>query len=170
MALLWQQMRLRQRFMLVVGATMVLVATVVVLIIARYEEDAAIRKLQQLSVNEITSLHAFIVNVMSKRPDDADNIGVTVFNNWFDSRNKDYPGKVWSVWGPKVTNFMHETEPDRAAKTVRDEVDREALETGKPVSRLVGGYYRYSLPIVLGVTEGAKAEVCHTCHTAMGME
>jgi methyl-accepting chemotaxis protein len=35
---------------------------------------------------------------------------------------------------------------------------------------MVDGAYRYSLPIVLGVTEGAKAEVCFGCHGAMGLQ
>jgi len=155
--------------MIVIGMGVIVMAAVIVLFIARYDEQAMERKLHQLSVNEMTSLHALIVNVMATRPVDGDNIGIKVFNKWFDSRNTDYAGKVWSVWGPKVTAYMKDVEPDRAPKAPQDEVDREALATGKPVGRFVGDFYRYSLPIVLGVTDGANQEVCHTCHGGMGI-
>ena len=126
-------------------------------------------KLRTLSENEITSLHSLIVTAMEKRPEDAENIGVTVFNNWFATRNANYPGKLWSTWGPKVAAHMKE-QGSTVEKPVRDAIDREALETGKAVGRFVDGAFRYSLPIVLGVTDGAKAEVCHACHDAMGLQ
>jgi methyl-accepting chemotaxis protein len=163
-------MRLSSRFMVIVGLGVIALVVSVVVGIARFERAEMERQLQQLSANEMTSLHALILNVMAKRPDDAENIGITVFNNWFDSRNIHYPGKVWSAWGPKVTTFMAETEPNRAAKVPRDDVDREAFEKKVAIGRMVDGFYRYSLPIVLGVTDGAKEEVCHTCHGGMGME
>ncbi|EME70244.1 methyl-accepting chemotaxis protein [Paramagnetospirillum caucaseum] len=165
----WQNLRLRQRFMIVVGLGVIVMAAVIVVFIARFEEEALERKLHELSVNEMTSLHALIVNVMATRPEDGDNIGIKVFNKWFDSRNIHYAGKVWSVWGPKVAAHMKDVEPDRAPKLAQDDIDREALATGRPVGRLVGESYRYAMPIVLGVTDGAKDEVCHSCHGGMGM-
>ncbi len=166
---IWQGLRLRQRFMIIVGVGVVALAALVVLVIARFEEGAMERKLYELSVNEISSLHALIVNVMAIRPDDSADIGITVFNKWFDSRNVHYAGKVWSVWGPKVAAHVHDADPARARKVPQDDIDREVLATGKPVARIVGGFYRYSMPIVLGVTEGADQPVCHTCHTGMGL-
>jgi methyl-accepting chemotaxis protein len=165
----WQNLRLRQRFMIVVGLGVIAMAAVIVIFIARFEEQALERKLHELSVNEMTSLHALILNVMATRPEDGDNIGIKVFNKWFDSRNIHYAGKVWSVWGPKVAAHMKDAEPDRAPKLPQDDIDREALATGKPVGRLVGDSYRYAMPIVLGVTDGTKDEVCHSCHGGMGM-
>ena len=166
----WHGLTLQQRFMLVVGVGVALLVTLVVVVILRYEQGASERKLHQLSVNEMTSLHALIVNVMAKRPEDSENIGITVFNNWFDSRNVNYPGKVWSVWSPKVAAYMHDAEPERAPKLPQDAVDSEALATGQPVGRMVGDSYRYAMPIVLGVTDGANKDVCFTCHGAMGLE
>jgi methyl-accepting chemotaxis protein len=163
-------MRLSSRFMIIVGLGVIALVVSVVVTIARFERTEMERQLQQLSANEMTSLHALILNVMAKRPDDAENIGIAVFNNWFDSRNIHYPGKVWSAWGPQVTAFMAETEPGRAPKAPRDDIDREAFETKVAVGRSIDGFYRYSLPIVLGVTDGAKEEVCHTCHGGMGMK
>ena len=129
-------------------------------------EDEANR----LSVSEMTSLEALIVNAMAKRPEDPDNIGVQVFNNWFDSRNKHYAGKVWSVWSEKVTKHVAEVEPGRAPKVALDDIDRQVLQTGKPVGRRLGNIYRFSFPVVLGVSEGADQEVCFTCHGGMGLE
>ncbi|CUW37189.1 putative Methyl-accepting chemotaxis protein [Magnetospirillum sp. XM-1] len=165
----WQNLRLSSRFMLIVGVGVVILIAGVVLTIARFERAEMERQLQQLSANEMTSLHALIQNVMAKRPEDGDNIGIAVFNNWFDSRNIHYPGKVWSAWGPQVAAYMKDAEPDKPAKLPRDDVDRQAFESKVPVGRFEGGFYRYSLPIVLGVTEGAKEEVCHSCHGGMGM-
>jgi methyl-accepting chemotaxis protein len=166
----WQNLRLSSRFMLIVGAGVVMLIAGVVLTIARFERTEMERQLRQISANEMTSLHALILNVMAKRPEDGDNIGIAVFNNWFDSRNIHYPGKVWSAWGPKVAAYMKDAEPDKPAKLPKDDVDRQAFETKEAVGRFEGGFYRYSLPIVLGVTEGAKEEVCHSCHGGMGME
>ncbi|MBI3446874.1 MAG: HAMP domain-containing protein, partial [Magnetospirillum sp.] len=70
----------------------------------------------------------------------------------------------------KVTTYMKDVEPDRAAKAPQDDIDREALATGQPVGRLTADSYRYAMPIVLGVTDGAKEEVCHSCHGGMGMQ
>jgi methyl-accepting chemotaxis protein len=161
---LLSKLRLRQRFMVIVAASLTAMAAIGVAVIAEYEEAITEEKLQQFSVNEMTSLHALIVNVMAKRPDDAENIGITVFNNWFESRNADYPGKVWSTWGPKVTAHMQEISPERQPKAPKDDIDQEALTTGQPIGRMVNGYYRYALPIVLGKTRGADQQVCHDCH------
>ena len=166
----WANLRLKQRFMIMVGFGVITIVTAIVLTIARFEINTMERKLHDLSMNEITSLHALIVTVMSARPDDEQNVGIKVFNNWFSARNVDYPGKLWSVWGPKVGAYMKDSFPDQAQKVAMDEVDREALATAKPVGRFIEGAYRYSMPIVLGVTEGAKAEVCYSCHGGMGIE
>ena len=167
----WANLRLTSRFMIIVGLGVVLLVTSGVLAMAGYERDALENRLRQLSLNEMTSLHALIVNVMAKRPEDGDNIGIQVFNNWFKSRNVDYPGTVWSAWGPKVTAFMAQTDPDRAPKAARDDVDREAFDTRKIVARRVDDTYRLAYPIVLGVTSGADQDVCMTCHhDGMGIE
>ncbi|CAA7619592.1 Methyl-accepting chemotaxis protein [Magnetospirillum sp. LM-5] len=156
--------------MIIVGVGVITLVASVVLVIARFERSEMERQLQQLSHNEMTSLHALILSVMAKRPEDGDNIGIQVFNNWFDSRNIHYPGKVWSAWGEKVTAYMAETEPSKAPKKPVDAIDAEAFSSKEPVGRMIDGYYRYAYPIVLGVTEGAKEEVCFACHGGMGME
>ncbi|MDA8229720.1 MAG: HAMP domain-containing methyl-accepting chemotaxis protein [Magnetospirillum sp.] len=156
--------------MLVVGLGVIALVASVVIAIASFERSEMERQLRALSVNEMTSLHALILNVMAKRPDDSQDIGIKIFNAWFASRNVDYPGKVWSAWSPKVKAYVAETEPDRKPKLPRDAVDEEAFAKKVPVGRLVGGFYRYAYPIVLGVTAGADQDVCFTCHGAMGLE
>lgn len=167
----WTKMRLASRFMVIVGAGLITLVFGTVAGISQYESISLENRLYSLSLNEMTSLHDLIVNVMAKRPDDGDNIGIQVFNNWFSSRNIDYPGKVWSAWGPKVTEYMHQTDPDRPPKKPMDDVDAEAFSTKQLVARRVGQTYRLAYPIVLGVTKGADQEVCFTCHKdGMGLE
>jgi methyl-accepting chemotaxis protein len=162
-------MTIRKRFMVIAGTGVITLAVAVMIMISLLQREEMDNKLRALSENEISSLHSLIVTAMAKRPEDPDNIGVTVFNNWFATRNANYAGKVWSTWGPKVAEHMKET-GSTVEKPPRDDIDREALQTAQPVGRFVDGAYRYSLPIVLGVTEGAKDEVCHGCHDGMGLQ
>ncbi len=128
-------------------------------------------KLRSLSENELRSLNALVETAMQQRVDDPQNVAIRVFNGWFESRNKEYPGKLWSVWSPKVTAYMAQAYPDRAAKAPLDEIDQEALRTGRPIARFVDGAYRYSLPIILGQTLAAPKETCEGCHSAgMGLK
>ncbi|OSQ38861.1 methyl-accepting chemotaxis protein [Thalassospira mesophila] len=166
MALLsgWKRMGIRKRFMVASAFGVTLVMVIALIMIAMTERRAMDAKLRQLSDNELTSLHALIVNVMAARIDDSEDIGIKVFNNWFDSRNQDYPGELWSVWAPKTLAYMKENE-EKALKLPRDAIDEEAISTGKLVGRYTDdGTYRMSMPIVLGVTSGADKDVCFTCH------
>lgn len=166
-ASVWKRMGIRKRFMLASAVNVTLVIIIALVVMGTSEKHGMDEKLRQLSNNELTSLHALIVNVMAARPEDVDDIGIRVFNNWFDSRNKDYPGELWSVWAPKTLAYMKENS-DKEPKVARDEIDREAIETGKLVGRYTkDGTYRMSMPIVLGVTAGADREVCFSCHGAL---
>ncbi|WP_240478737.1 methyl-accepting chemotaxis protein [Thalassospira permensis] len=163
-------MGIRKRFMWAsaFGVTSTVIIALAMMMFA--EEKAMDAKLNQLSQNELTSLHALIVNVMAARPDDSDDIGIDVFNNWFESRNLDYPGELWSAWGPTTLAYMKEY-GDKDLKTPRDAIDQEAIETGQTIGRYTDeGTYRLSMPIVLGVTKGAEREVCFSCHGAMEAE
>jgi HAMP domain-containing protein len=71
----------------------------------------------------------------------------------------------------KVTAFIAQAYPDRAPKAAVDDVDEEAMRTGRPVARFVAGAYRYSMPIVLGQTLAAPKEICESCHgLGMGLQ
>jgi methyl-accepting chemotaxis protein len=160
----WKSLGLQARYMLIAGIGSLMLAASVVTAVGWFEYAKVETKLHEFSQNELRSLHALVLSVMEQRLTDSGNVAIGVFNKWFDRRNVDYPGKVWSVWSPQVTSFMARTAPQRAAKAPRDAIDEEAMRTGHAVGRFVDGAYRYSLPIVLGVTAGAEQQVCHICH------
>ncbi|MDA8252997.1 MAG: methyl-accepting chemotaxis protein [Rhodospirillales bacterium] len=170
--------------MLTASLGLLLFALCVTLLVGWFESSKVEEKLRHTSENELRSLSALVSSAMEQRVGDRDGVAIRVFNRWFEHRNADYPGSLWSVWGPQVTAFMADpghaalfgdsagAEPSsdaglaapRADKPPRDAIDEEALRTARPVGRFVGGAYRYSLPIVLGVTPGATQKVCHDCH------
>lgn len=161
---------LQRRFTVWVGAGIIALTAGSIYAISTLQRAQMEHSLDQFSRSELESLHALIVTAMNVRPEDGSDIGVRVFNEWFSQRNRDYPGEVWSVWGPQVAAHMSETSPDRKPKTARDEVDEEALKSARQVTRMTADSYRVSLPIVLGVTDGASKETCYGCHGAMGMK
>ncbi len=137
-------------------------------------ESVAQREMQQqfqtISTNELNSLHALVLSVMLKRRVDPGNVAIGVFDTWFKEQSADYPGRIWSVWGPKVVAYMAAKKPTVQIKRPLDAIDQEVLRTGRPVGRFVGDTYRYSMPIVLGVTSGTKQQTCALCHVdLMGM-
>jgi methyl-accepting chemotaxis protein len=149
-----------------VGLVAIVVATVC---LAEYRSMEA--RLHDLSRNELASLNALVETAMRQRLEDKDDVAIKVFNAWFESRNKDYPGKLWSVWSPKVAAFVAQAYPDRAVKRPRDEIDDEAMRTGQPVARFAGLNYRFSVPIILGRPLSGPKETCESCHTAlMGLQ
>lgn len=167
----WRNLGLQTRFVMITGFGVLVLAAIVVAMVGWFEYAKTEQKLRGFSENELGSMHALVVSVMTARQTDADNVAIGVFNQWFEQRNLDFPGKVWSVWSRKVTDYMTQTAPDHAPKAARDAIDAEAMQEGHPVARFVDGAYRYSVPIVLGVTKGADQESCQGCHGAgMGIE
>ena len=166
----WKALRLQTRFMMISGLGVLVLAAGVVAMVGWFEYSKVEQKLRGFSQNELGSMHALVVSVMTRRLTDPDNVAIDVFNQWFERRNQDFPGKVWSVWSPKVTAYMAQTAPERAPKPERDAIDAEAMQTKHLVSRFVDGGYRYSVPIVLGVTQGANQDICRGCHgSGMGL-
>ena len=147
--------------MVLAGAGVLTLATAAIALISWFQFANLEEKLRAFSENELNSLNALVENAMEQRLDDPQNVAIKVFNGWFESRNKEYPGKLWSAWSPKVTAYMAKTAPERAAKMPSDSIDQEALRTGQPIGRFVEGAYRYSLPIVLGKS---SKESCGGCH------
>jgi methyl-accepting chemotaxis protein len=121
--------------------------------------------LRRLSRNELQSLNSLVDSVMERRLNDPQNVSMQVFNGWFETRNKEYAGKLWSVWTPKTVAYMAKAAPEQKPKPPQDAVDEEVLRTGKAVGRYVGDTYRYSLPIMLdNSADGGKGN-CGVCHT-----
>jgi methyl-accepting chemotaxis protein len=166
----WCDLRLQVRFLLVIGSGILALALTTVVVSLYLERANVEMRLRTLSERELHSINSLVDSVMKMRVEDPDNVAIKVFYGWFDSRNKEYEGQLWSVWGPKVAAYMASTAPEQKPKLALDDVDREALQTGRPVARFVGGQYRYSLPIVWGSSQVTRQDVCASCHGAgMGL-
>jgi methyl-accepting chemotaxis protein len=164
MTLRWKHLGLQARFMVLASTGVLILAAATVALVGWFEFASLEEKLRTFSENELRSLNALVETAMERRLDDRDNVAIKVFDGWFESRNKDYPGKLWSVWGPKTTTYMAKTAPEHPPKPALDEIDREALRTGRPIGRFVDGAYRYSLPIVIAKSVSARQELCSGCH------
>jgi methyl-accepting chemotaxis protein len=160
----WKSLGIQTRFMIfaALGALTLAAAVVVTVCFAEYRSMES--RLRALSVNELASLNALVETAMQQRLEDRDDVAIKVFNAWFESRNKNYQGQLWSVWSPKVVAFVVQTYPDHAVKKARDEIDEEVMRTGRPIARFVGDAYRYSVPIILGHPLSAPKETCLACH------
>jgi methyl-accepting chemotaxis protein len=166
---MWKNLKLQAKFALIIGAGILTLAASTVAIIGYLEYSNIEQKLRTFSERELNSLNSLVDSAMRMRLDDPQNVAIKVFDGWFESRNKEYDGKLWSVWGPGTATYMARTTPQHAPKAAVDAIDEEALRTGRPVGRFVGDAYRYSIPIVWGTSEVTKQDVCGGCHgSAMG--
>jgi len=160
----WNDFSLKTRFMVMANLGVLCLALCTLAVVALFQIRQIEQKVERFSINELQSLHSLVLSTMAQRRGDTANVAITVFNDWFSHRNADYPGKLWSVWGPKVTIYMAERNPGRAPKVAMDAIDEEVLRTGQPIGRFIGDIYRYSLPIIIGKTAGTDAQVCRSCH------
>ncbi|MTJ82425.1 MAG: HAMP domain-containing protein [Telmatospirillum sp.] len=158
---------LQARFMVICGTGVLFLAIVATAIFAASERNRLEERLQRFSENELNSLNALGAAAHDKRREDRANIAGAVFENWFERRNADYPGKLWSVWGPKEIPYMAEKDPAKPVKRPLDPIDEEALATGRPVGRFVGDSYRFSMPVIFGVTPAASSPSCRSCHAGL---
>lgn len=154
---------LQTRFMAAITGGVLALLALLVAAIGWFEAGRVEAKLRDQSQNELESMHALVLATMERRLTDGEGVAIDVFNKWFASRNETYRGKVWSVWNPNLMAYMAQ-QGGRAAKRPQDAVDEEAMRTGRIVGRMVGETYRYSFPIVLGVTQGTNHEACPACH------
>ncbi len=170
MPFLSSSLSLRARFMLVSSIGIVALVVCASLALGWTTSRGMEDRLQAISAHELDSAQALVLNVMEQRaqyPDDPDNGPMGVFDKWFAARNTKYPGKLWSVWGPTTAAYMATQKSSEPSEPPRDDIDVEAMRSGKPVGRFVGDIYRYSTPIVLGVTNGTSRKLCTTCHAAL---
>ena len=161
----WNSLKLQAKFALIVGAGILALGAATVTVIGYLEYSAVEQKLQTFSARELNSLNSLVDSAMRMRLNDPQNVAIKVFDGWFDSRNKEYDGKLWSVWGPSIAAYMARTAPKQTPKVALDAIDQEVMQTGRPVGRFVGNTYRYSIPIVWGTSKVTKQEVCSGCHS-----
>lgn len=171
MLMLRSRLRLREHFIFVSGIGMAILILSASLAFGWTAKQQMEQQFRVFSANELDSLHALVLSVMSKRRQDRDNVAGAVFDLWFKERNENYPGKLWSVWGPKLADYMAKKGRAQPLKLARDDIDIEAMRTGKAVGRFYGDSYRYSMPIVMGITSGTAQNLCTVCHVKlMGMK
>ena len=113
MTLRWKHLGLQARFMVLASVGVLILAAATVAMVGWFEFASLEDKLRAFSENELRSLNALVETAMEHRLDDRDNVAIKVFNGWFESRNKAYPGKLWSAWGPKTAAYMAKTAPDQ---------------------------------------------------------
>src|SRR5664280_230005 len=142
----WENIGLQARFMVIASVGLLTLAIGALAIVDWYEFSSFEQRLKAFSENELRSLNSLVESAMERRLGDQQNVAIKVFNGWFESRNKEYAGKLWSVWGPKTKAYMAGTAPERAPKMPLDAIDEEALRTGQPVGRFVGDTYRTVCP------------------------
>src|SRR5450759_2012678 len=163
----WKNLRLQARFMMISSLGALGLAVCALAVVGWAESSTLEENLRRLSENELGSLRALVESTMERRLNDPQDVAIQVFDGWFESRNKEYAGKLWSVWTPKMRAYMAKAAPAQAPKLSQDVVDDEVLRTGQSIGRFVGDNYRYSMPIVLG--NNANSGACGACHTgAMG--
>ncbi len=179
-------MSLRRRFMVMAGIGTLALSAGAILAFAVIQLMAIETKASRFSANELQSMNALINSAMetraqmgssdqlfdddlsaSKKEVSPGAVAYEVFDKWFVSRNKDYPGKLWTAWGTKTATYMAKSEPKTIPKQPQDDIDREVLASGLAVGRVVGDSYRYSIPIVYGVTRGTEQKECVGCHAKM---
>jgi|NGEPerStandDraft_6_1074524.scaffolds.fasta_scaffold22991_2 methyl-accepting chemotaxis protein len=167
MARWWKNLRLQARFMMISSLGALGLAVCALAVVGWAESSTLEENLRRLSENELGSLRALVESTMERRLNDPQDVAIQVFDGWFESRNKEYAGKLWSVWTPKMRAYMAKSAPGQAPKLPQDAMDDEVLRTGQSIGRFVGDTYRYSMPIVLG--NNANSGTCGACHTgAMG--
>ena len=180
-------MSLRRRFMAMAMAGTLALSIGAIAVFAIFQELAIEVKAKRFSESELKSVTALVITAMETRgrvrssesdfdvgdapasrlADSPGEVAYEVFNQWFESRNSDYPGKLWTTWGTKTTEYMKTSDPKFPPKKPRDDVDEEALRTGRPVGRFINGFYRYSIPIIYGATPGTEQKSCLACHGKM---
>ena len=140
-----KSLTVQARFMAFAAVGVLAVVAAAVALVGWAERQSLEARVHALSENELQSLNALVETAMRQRLDDSGR-GDQGFNGWFESRNKNYPGELWSVWSPRVTAFVAQATPGRPPKAARDAIDAEAMATGRPAAGFVGSSYRYSVP------------------------
>ena len=166
----WENIGLQARFMVIASVGLLTLAIGALAIVDWYEFSSFEQRLKAFSENELRSLNSLVESAMERRLGDQQNVAIKVFNGWFESRNKEYAGKLWSVWGTKTKAYMAGTAPERAPKMPLDAIDEEALRTGQPVDDRGNGSFAPLAGVDRGrgLRGGAGGDVCDPNNTRAG--
>ena len=161
-------LKLQAKFALIVGAGILAFGLMTIAVMGYMDYSTVEQKLRTQAQSELMSVDALVDTEMKLRVEDATGLGYKVFEGWFKSRNEQFDGKIWSVWGTDLANGIKRSDPSKAVKVAQDDIDREVLRTGQPIGRFVGNSYRYSMPVVWGQSAVTKQGVCVGCHEGLG--
>ena len=113
----------------------------------------------------LMSLEATHTQSMLHRGDQLDNNPVIeAMNSTLETiSNNQLQMQIWLLMGPKVVSYQRRMEKAEI-ELPQDDVDQEALNTGKPVGRFVSDtLYRLTIPVILGQGSG-NSYACFQCH------
>ena len=137
----WKNLGLQARFMVFTSIGLLGVALSVMVAVGWFEVSRVEEKLRNTSDSELKSLNALVSAAMEQYAGGTKDVALTVFNRWFDHRNVDYPGKLWSVWSPQMAAFMAQTAGAADVNFVRisvvdDDVSQRHSSRTNPVNDL----------------------------------
>jgi ABC-type protease/lipase transport system fused ATPase/permease subunit len=119
----WKNLTLQARFMLITSIGLLGVAVCIMTLVAWFETAKVEEKLRDASESELGSLNALVSSAMEQRMADSKDVAITVFNRWFEHRNADYSGNLWSVWSPALIAEV--------AKAAAEQIDGFGDETAR---------------------------------------
>ncbi|MDA1090484.1 MAG: PAS domain S-box protein [Proteobacteria bacterium] len=163
--------RLGAKITLSVSVILVLLLFSSLAIIVSMESAEFDHSIKRYADNVLEVLEASHTQAMLNRGNNKDNNPVlNAFNGTLDQFNTSSKTmKLWLVMGPKVLAFQKKA-GSKEVEGPQDDIDREAIATGKTVSRMVGGdVFRVTRPVVLGrgVATDTKCLECHGKDMAM---
>lgn len=149
-----------------VSAILVLILLVAAIIHIRHEYAFFKNEIRRDAERTLTVLEAVHTQTMLWRGDMRDgNPVVQTLNGTFDQLTvTSKTVTLWLVMGTKV--LAHQQKRNSIEyEPPKDDVDREAITTGRPVGRIIdGNVYRLTWPVVLG-RGFAENEKCFECHS-----
>ena len=130
-----------------------------------YERDFYERHIEEETTSALDHMEVMHIQAMLHRDTIGDdNPVLDAFNASITHTEKHGDNKLWMVMGDKV--LAYQTKQDRKEiEPPRDDIDREAIKTGKVVKRHVEdlNIFRMTRPVILG--QGAAANPrCYECH------
>lgn len=159
-------MNLGSKFNLLLGTVLFIAMAFATLAFIAIEKRYLLQQVEtdaRLTLDILSALH---VQSMRNRQDDGEGGPVIqTLNGTLDTLGQRLQTtQLWLVMSEKVMAFQRSRQHPEL-EPPRDDIDREALTSTKPVSRFLDGdRYRLSIPMIMGVGDAADP-ACAGCHT-----
>jgi PAS domain S-box-containing protein len=165
----FNRLNIGSKIALLVSAILVLMLLASALVFVQFQFKFFNDNTEQSSLEAISVLEILHSEAMKNRTNTSDeNVSVTMLDNTMERLGETSERmSLWLVQGKKVFAFQQAN--NGYLEPPRDEVDRQALETGLPVKNMGEDHvYRYSQPVIMGAGQAADVQ-CYGCHNlAMG--